>query len=187
MSFPITTGDLVTAADLNNLRGILDTDTADGSSTTLEVTGLAQTHHDLLVVIDGEHDGSAALRSVTVTFNSDTGSNYRWIRVTTADNGDPARFSSQSASSILLGSFAQTASAYGSSARLYVSDYSASGGHQVMWQANASIGNSAGDSRNYQGSGQHATGAAITSIQVNIGTDEWASGSTLRIYGIGVQ
>lgn len=185
MSFPITTGDLVTAADLNNLRGLLGSADGDGTSTTLEVTGIAAAHFDLVIEYHGHHAGSG-LEGLSLTLNSNTTSgNYRYALYRLSDNGTETTSTSQSAANMLLGSQGDDGSLSGATIR--VSSYAAARNHVVKWSTYASAGSSADDSRYTTGGGVWLGGAAVTSVQLISATSNFAASADLRVYGIGVQ
>jgi hypothetical protein len=155
---------------------------AGGSASVITFSSIPQTHRDLMVVLHGNHTGTVQ-RAFTMRFNSDTGANYRWVFTRSIDNVAPARSSGIGVTSIQVGDV-------GDDGRLTVLradivDYTLSANKAVVFQNGFSVGSAAGDSGTSQGWGTHVNGSPLTTIELIVSTDAWATTTLARLYGIG--
>jgi hypothetical protein len=158
---------------------------ADGTSSSLTVSSIPQTHHDLLVLIHGSHVAGSGQQFRTIIFrpNGDPNTVYRFVRVNTDDNGVPTRASGLAATSIQIGEFGDDTDL--SSARIHIPSYSYDRNHAVTFDSGGSFGGAAGQSRSVQGWGTWVSNVPITSLLAQMSVENWRAGSTMRVYGIG--
>jgi len=159
--------------------------TSNGSSGTMTISGIPQTHRDLLGIVHGSHPAVSGQqqRTVSLRLNNDSGTNYRVVRIDTDDNGVPTRSSGLAVNSISLGGFGDDTDL--SSARFEIPDYSQNRNKSVTFQSGSSFGGSAGQSRAAQGWGSHVDATALTDVRVIMSVENWRTGSGMRLYGLG--
>jgi hypothetical protein len=157
--------------------------TADGSSLTLAVTDIPQTHRDLRVLFHGHHDGGGGsnFRALDVRFNSDSGAHYHGGRTVLTEAGATSTATQVDATS--LGAAVIGNGAFNSSFELTAHSYSQSVVHGVEFNGWSKIGTTF---RTRSGAGSFDAGDPITSVQLIAATDEIAAGSLLVVYGVGL-
>jgi hypothetical protein len=156
----------------------LATVTLGTAASSVTFSSIPATYRDLIVVFAGT---ATATNSVAlIRLNSDTGSNYSSLNA--RGNGSNAA----SASTTTTGAwFLQANSALGttqSNAIGQIMDYSATDKHKTIL--------SRGDTNNTEGpavemiAARWANTAAVTSVQVYLAANNFASGSTFSLYGV---
>jgi hypothetical protein len=148
----------------------LATVTLGSSASSVTFSSISATYRDLVIVLDGTATANTVLR---FRYNGDTGNNYE--RVGMSGNGTSASpFSGVNTSLRLVGwRTARTNAIH------QVMDYSATDKHKTsLTRANAT------DSETVAAAGRWANTAAITSIELSLDANQFATGSTFALYGI---
>jgi len=148
----------------------LATVTLGGTAASVTFSSIPATYRDLIVVVNAT--GTTGLQA-RMRFNSDSGSNYSFVRM----GGDTfgAASSSGTDTSVIIGNFTGTPHAL----IINIMDYSATDKHKTVI-SRSNVSSSAAEAF----ANRWANTAAITSVQVNTSTSTWAAGSTFSLYGV---
>lgn len=160
--------------------------TASGSSNSLSFSNIPSTHQDLMVVLQARSTNASTTTQAIMFFNGDAGSsNYSatWL------NGDGS-----SASSSRQSNFAQlycvdgmpaasATSGIFSTTTLHILNYTSTSAFKTVLIRQSADLNGSGLTRLTVGLWR-ATPAAITSLGINTVSGNYASGSTIALYGI---
>ncbi len=154
--------------------------TASGSSAVLSFTSIPQTYTHLQIRISGGNAGYAC----DMQFNSDTGNNYSSHRLT-GNNGSAVTAGSRTSFGAIR--FAQWSGLYysgsvASGAIMDILDYGNTNKYKTSRDLTGYDTNSFGYI-DFE-SGLWMSTAAITRIDLTMATGNWASGSTVALYGI---
>jgi len=149
-----------------------------GGAASIDFTSIPQTATDLLVVISGKDTGGNL--NAFLRFNSDTASNYKWLRLrgngATASSG-----SSASATYVNIVGLPDATSTFGSIAA-YIPNYTASTAKSVsaegVTEANATTAYADLVAGSWSGT------AAITSVNLVTQGGTWSQYSTASLYTI---
>jgi hypothetical protein len=146
--------------------------TAASSVTFLSIPA---TYRDLLVIFNGA--GSADLEG-RIRLNSDTGSNYNYVRM----SGSGSAITSVSGASQTSGFVSAIAKATTTGAlqmNINIMDYSATDKHTtIISRANQSATGTEAFANRW------ANTSAVTSVQILTSSGNWAIGTTAALYGI---
>jgi hypothetical protein len=144
--------------------------TLGSSASSVTFSSIPATYRDLIVVVDGTITSGAQVR---MRFNSDSGSNYSFVKMA-GDTGG-AVSSSGTDTSVIIGNFTGSFHLL----TINIMDYSATDKHKtVISRSNVlTVATEAFANR-------WANTTAITSVQVNTSANTWAIGSTFSLYGI---
>lgn len=145
--------------------------TLGSAAASVTFSSISQAYRDLILVVDGTV-GSAAL--LGLQFNSDTGSNYSYIRA--------LGYSGGTASSAGTDTFTSYAGVIGTSQSVgtfNIMDYSASDKHKSVLVRSMS-----GVAETWMGAARWANTSAITSVKVLLNTSSLNAGTTLSLFGV---
>ena len=134
---------------------------------------ISQDYSDLVLAI--EFFGATGTSNVVITHNSDTGTNYYWVRA--FGNGSSTSSSSGNTAGYLVGANATTTEAAHKTYQFL--DYSATDKHKSMLLRSGRAGQSV-----QMVAGRWANTSAITSIIIGSQDSAFAAGSTLKLFGI---
>ena len=147
--------------------------TLGSSASSVSFSSIPASFRDLVVVFAGTRTGN---NNVNVRFNGDTGSNYTYVGASTyLDTSDSSGTTSTQIISTLGG--LQTGTQL--NVIFQFLDYSATDKHKQTLSRFSQTG-----SETVMMAGRWANTAAITSIQVFTGNNDFGSGSTFALYGI---
>ena len=155
---------------------LLDSTTLASAASSVTFTGIDQSYGDLVLVAESKNTGTGAY--MTMKLNNDTGSNYNQIF---ADgNGSSAQSISYSNQSIAYLQGVDPMSNTDSNLTvLQFLDYSATNKHKSILhrdnRANALV---------YMQAIRYASNSALTTIEIAVNSNSFASGSTFYLYGI---
>ena len=153
---------------------LLDSTTLASSASSVTFSSISQDYRDLILVVEGNGTNSV---DFNFRLNSDTGSNYAYVRM--RGNGSTAASSSNS-SSTFIGAIVTGADATNRGMAVFqVLDYSATDKHKtaLLRVDNAGLNTAAA-------AGRWASTSAVTSITAITFTNQFASGMSLYLYGI---
>jgi len=150
-----------------------------GGAATIDFTSIPQTGTDLLVVISSRNDIGAT--AYYCRFNSDSGSNYNWIRLL-GDGSTASSSAGPSTQFILQANNANdTANTFNNSS-IYITNYAGSTSKSVsidtVKENNATAANQMIQAGNWSGT------AAITTITLLPNSGNFAQYSTASLYTI---
>ena len=155
----------------------LATLTLTGTDSEIVFSSIPATYRDLILVIQAK--STTGNPAVVARFNSDTGANYPYVRMT--GNG-----SSAASATITTDTFLNIAAAFGINTSgngniiAQIMDYSATDKHKTVLVRNGDAGLGVEAI-----AGRWASTSAITSVTVfNTGSISFASGSTFSLYGV---
>ena len=143
-------------------------------------TSIPGTYTDLVIVLNGGNTRSGGSDSLTIRFNSDTGSNYSNTNL--FGNGSTATSTrNTSATSMRIADVAATSNGLNSVAIINIMNYS----NTTTYKTALGRGNVAQDIVSAR-VGLWSSTAAITSVQLlaQEGVENWAVGTTFTLYGI---
>jgi hypothetical protein len=147
--------------------------TLGSAASSVTFSSISGAYRDLIVVFAGTRTGN---NNVLVRVNSDTGSNYSYV-------GAMSNASTSFSSAATSNQFVSTFAGLQTSAQLNViwqfMDYSATDKHKTVLTRFSQTGSEVA-----MLAGRWANTAAITSIQVFAGNNDFGSGSTFALYGI---
>ena len=155
---------------------LLDSTTLTSSASSVTFSGISGTGKGDLVLV-ANVKATAGVDSL-LRFNSDTGSNYSWVRA--SGNGSSAASFANTTDGIYLNAVASFDSTNFNSVIVQIMDYAATNKHKsVLSRANnASLGVEMGASR-------WANTAAITTIEFRSGSStQFVANSTFHLYQI---
>jgi hypothetical protein len=151
----------------------LATVTLGSSASSVTFSSIPATYRDLILVFAGTRTGN---NNVQYRFNSDTGTNYS--TVIAAGNGSGTTSSAESLSFLFSTSYTlQTDTQLNTI--LQVMDYSATDKHKTTLLRFAQAGSGVS-----MAAGRWANTAAITSVQIYTGNNDFGFGSTFSLYGV---
>jgi hypothetical protein len=142
---------------------------------TVTFSSIPATYRDLILVVVGT--GSTTLQG-RIRFNSDTGTNYNYQRM--SGSGSVASANHQaSQTSGFISAIAQATTTGALQMNINIMDYSATDKHKTIISRadQAANGTDAIFTR-------WANTAAVTSVQILTSTGNWAIGTTVALYGI---
>jgi hypothetical protein len=143
------------------------------TASSVTFSSIPATYRDLIVVFAGTRTGN---NNVLVRVNSDTGSNYSYV-------GASSFSTSSSSSGTTATNFVSTLASLATDRQLNViwqfMDYSATDKHKTTLTRFNDSGSEVA-----MLAGRWANTAAITSIQVFTGNNDFGSGATFNLYGI---
>lgn len=179
-----TDGTRVTAADLNSNDVQLLTSTvltADASAVLLNVPS---GFNRLQLFWSGRCAGAVAASTAKVQFNGDTATHYNFI-LTQSNNGTTTTTDNTAASSMQMATFpgASATANYAGSGNFVIDNADANGFFPTL------VGNACAfvtTSNMYNGvyAGQWLSTAAITTINLVMGSGNWLTGSSFSLYGL---
>lgn len=150
---------------------LIESVTLTSAVSSVTLSAIPQSFRDLVLVVNGTV-GAAAL--VQLTFNSDTGANYSYVRAIGYSSG--AVSDTGTSTSTYLATVIGTAQ---SVATLSLMDYSATDKHKTVLARSMS-----GVVEVWMGAARWANTAAITNIRVGLNTSSYQTGTTFKIFGI---
>jgi len=151
----------------------LATVTLGTSVSSVTFSSIPSTYRDLILVFAGTRTGN---NNVQYRFNSDTGTNY--ATVIAAGNGSGTTTGAESLSFLFSTSYTlQTDTQLNTI--LQVMDYSATDKHKATLLRFSQAGSGVSIA-----AGRWANTAAITSVQIYTGNNDFGSGSTFSLYGV---
>jgi hypothetical protein len=153
----------------------LATITLGSTEADIVFSSIPATYRDLVLVVNGRTtDGT--IGNFFVRFNSDTGSNYSWVRA----GGIPAGPFSDTASTTAWSLGVGRSGDQNGNAILNIMDYSATDKHKTgIWRDNFAGTEYAG-----MRAGRWANTSAITTITITAQTGSLNSTTTLSLFGI---
>lgn len=160
--------------------------TALGSSqTTITFSSIPATYQDLCIVLNAR--GTATASNVQVTFNNDTAASYSYTYYGIA-NGSASNNETNNANALVIvnsvASSGATANYFGM-VRIYISAYANSGitrsGHFQSLDPQSDVNISYANGSFFW----ENVAAAISEIDLDLNTGDFATGSTYALYGIG--
>jgi hypothetical protein len=149
--------------------------TAGSGATVLSFTSIPSTYKHLQIRLSG---GNSAGQNYTMTFNSDTGSNYVTHRLSATGTGVSAGITGPSSTSINIAGNAGLLPA--SPSIIDILDYTSTVKNKTI-RAISGWDNNGSGYIDYNSGLWFATPVAITRIDLN---QAWATGSTASLYGI---
>ncbi len=190
MTWPLTavaTGDLVTAAQLNQLPIALAE--ANDAASSYTFSSIPQDWTHLMLVCALQTAAGAQVDDLWVTFNGDVTGVYinQYLRaVDTTVSGD----GTNSATKILAGAVPGQAAGAFSTNVMFVANYSqATKFHSLISMGHGAYANSSGATQRVGiagGSYIPAAAVAITSVTLTPAANAFVDGSTATLYGLGV-
>jgi hypothetical protein len=151
----------------------LATVTLGTAVSSVTFSSIPSTYRDLILVFAGTRTGN---NNVQYRFNSDTGTNY--ATVIAAGNGSGTTTGAESLSFLFSTSYTlQTDTQLNTI--LQVMDYSATDKHKATLLRFSQAGSGVSIA-----AGRWANTAAITSVQIYTGNNDFGSGSTFSLYGV---
>lgn len=147
--------------------------TLSTSAASVTFGSIPSTYRDLVLIIAGTRTGD---NNVQIRFNSDTGSNYTWVWA--RGNGSIAESGSETLSFIPLAALALTTNAQ-LNGIVHIMDYSATDKHKAVLSRF-----SQDSTQSVMSANRWANTAAINTIQIFTGNNDFGSGSTFALYGI---
>jgi hypothetical protein len=151
----------------------LATVTLGGTASSVTFSSIPATYRDLIVVFAGTRTGN---NNVNIRFNGDTGSNYIYVGassyLTTSD-------SSGTTSTQIISTLGSLETGTQLNVIFQFLDYSATDKHKPTLSRFSQAG-----SEVVMMAGRWANTAAITSIQVFTGNNDFGSGATFNLYGV---
>ncbi len=149
---------------------------------TVSFSSIASSYRDLLVVIRGRGTAVATNVVVQMTFNSDTGANYEYQRLTGL-GGTPsaALASAQTNLAVMNLPAASATSGVVGYSRCYIGDYA----NTTFWKAASSdtFSYTTGYAKDNKAMIWHST-SAINRIDLVLASGDFAAGSVVSLYGI---
>lgn len=185
MYTPLVDPARVTAAILDNNIPVLVASTTLTVALANVVLAVPAGYNRLRVNFSGKCSGAFAVSSAKVQFNGDTGTNYNFI-LAQSNNGTLTTTDNASTSSIQVGTLpAATSTANYSGSGSFVVDNAAGGGAFFPTVVGTATG-FVTTSNMYNGvyCGQWSSLAAITSINMVMGSGNWIAGSSFSLYGL---
>jgi hypothetical protein len=156
----------------------LASETLATSASSVTFAGIPATYRDLVVVFAGTSTGTPT--TVLTRLNSDTSSNYS--NVMARGNGSNAASSTTTTTGAWAIAQNEALGTTQSNALVQIMDYSATDKHKTIL-SRGNNNNSAGVSVEMTAS-RWATTSAVTTVQLVVTTNNFASGSTFALYGI---
>lgn len=148
--------------------------TLGSAQTTVTFSNISGSFRDLMLIVNGQTTSS--LNNLVVRFNSDSGSNYSYVRML----GDGSSASSASNGSLTYAAFGDVGN-LDSVVTATVFDYSATDKHKTAL-VRGNNGGSGGVVSAY--ATRWASTSAITTMTVTAGSGDLASGMSLALYGV---
>ena len=153
-----------------------------GGAASIEFTSIPQDGVDLMLKVSARSDRALWLDTMTLRFNSDSGSNYNWLRLS-GNGSSPGSGSSTGTTNIEFNIAADTATSgtYGSwSAHIsnYTSTTNKSVSRDEVTENNATSAIQAIYAASY------TTSSPITSIQLGAGVGDYMEFTTASLYKI---
>jgi hypothetical protein len=149
--------------------------TLGAAASSVTFGSIPATYRDLICVVVAQ--GSTTLQG-RVRLNSDTGSNYNYVRMSgSGSSATSATASSQSSG--FLSAIAQATTTGALQMNINIMDYSATDKHTtILSRADQSANGTEAFVNRW------ANTAAVTSVQILTSTGNWAAGSTFALYGV---
>jgi hypothetical protein len=149
--------------------------TLAGTASSVTFSSIPATYRDLVVVFLGA--GSTNLEG-RIRLNSDTGSNYNYVRMSTSGSAATS-VSAASQTSGFVSAIAKATTTGALQMNINIMDYSATDKHTTIISRADQSANGAEAFAN-----RWANTAAVTSVQILTSTGNWAIGTTVNLYGI---
>jgi hypothetical protein len=153
----------------------LATVTLGGTASSVTFSSIPATYRDLVVVFLGA--GSTNLEG-RIRLNSDTGSNYNYVRMSGSGSAATAA-SAASQTSGFVSAIAKATTTGALQMNINIMDYSATDKHTTIISRADQAANGSEAFAN-----RWANTAAVTSVQILTSTGNWAIGTTVNLYGI---
>lgn len=154
------------------------------AAASIDFASLPATYEDLIVVIQGQ-TSNAAVQSLRVRFNGDTGSNYdysRWNRFLAVSSNTTSAVAAAFIEAGSLNSSASTSRA--SIATIEIPNYRRTSFFKMMQATNAvSDGATAGGQYPQLSSGLWRSTAAITQVTLTLAAGDFTAGTVATLYG----
>jgi hypothetical protein len=150
--------------------------TLSSAASTITFGSIPATYRDLVVTVQGNTSANSAIR---MTFNSDSGTNYFWQRLSTTGAAAPTAAAATNSTFVNLANIPLATTTSAIQIMVNVMDYSATDKHKSALSRSGNAANGVEVTAN-----RWANTSAITSIQVTAATGSWAIGSTFALYGI---
>lgn len=148
---------------------IATTTVGSGGATSIDFTGIPGTAKDLLCLVSARSDLGGVAGSLQFRFNSDTSSNYAWMRL--VGDGSAASASSFSSQTAFISSFGVNGSPATSNTfstvAVYVPNYTASQAKSISAEGVAE--NNGTEAYQVLSTGRWSGTSAITSLSVFLG------------------
>lgn len=154
------------------------------AQSSIVFSSIPQTFTDLLLVTSlRDTTSGVASGGATVTFNSNT-SSYSERLLYTQLGGSPASASRSGGNfewAIQVNGGASTSNTF-STGQIYIANYAGNANKSIS--SEVFVENNSANNAIYMNAGLWANTAAITSIQINVGSGNFAIGSSATLYGI---
>jgi hypothetical protein len=144
--------------------------TATGSVT---FSSIPATYRDLILVLDGTRTGN---NNIQFRFNNDSATNYSWV--VAAGNGSSADSYTESLTFIPVAAYVLQTNTQLNTI-FQIMDYSATDKHKTALGRFSQAGSSVS-----MVAGRWANTAAITSIRVFTGNNDFGTGTVMSLYGV---
>jgi hypothetical protein len=164
--------------------------TATGGEVSLSFTSIPSTYASLQIrgiAKDSYTSGTGEATDTTLTFNSDTGSNYRYHQL----RGNGTAAAALAPGSATSNMAAVITEIYGTATNMFgvsivdILDYASTTKYKTVRGFSGGDLNSGTDKSNLRlGSGLWMSTSAVTSIQIQAAVSGFAAGSTFALYGI---
>jgi len=151
----------------------LATVTLGTATASVTFSSIPATYRDLILVFAGTRTGS---NNVNFRFNSDTGTNYSWVVAN--GNGSTTLSVAETLSFIPTGYYDIATNAQ-MNVIFQVMDYSATDKHKTSLSRSSQAG--AGVA---MAASRWANTAAVTTVQIYAGNNDFGSGSVFSLYGV---
>lgn len=177
----------VTAKVLSGIR-LIDEQELGSSAATITFSSIPATYRHLRVMIAGRQVEAVAFDYVGIRFNGDTAANYNWqtdYSSNATGTAAPGAGASVILAGYLPGSSAPAGFAGALSADIY--DYRSTTFHKLVTTQSASFQAAAAAAswaHALNGAGSWENTAAITSVALNAGAGNFATGTVASLYGL---
>jgi hypothetical protein len=148
--------------------------TLGSSASSVTFSSISQNYRDLILVVTGKTSTNGP-DSVLIRFNSDSGSNYAYVRM--LGTGTTASSYSGADNGIAIGIVSNTTNQ--STFIASIMDYSATDKHKTALSRSGLV-----DGFIFASAGRWSNTAAITSVQIIEPTQTLSAGMTLALYGV---
>ena len=155
---------------------LIDSVTLGSSASSVTFSGISATGKgDLVLIVEGL--GATSFVDANVQLNSDSGSNYIYVRM--LGNGSTATSASSASTTSLNAGYSFAGSTNRGMATIQIMDYSATDKHKsaLLRVDNAAFASVAAAAR-------WANTAAVTSVTILTPSDNYAAGSTFHLFQI---
>lgn len=152
--------------------------TLSATTATVTFSSISQAYRDLVLVIEGTQNLGA--NTVHIRFNSDSGSNYRWIYGTALRGGTKYSGSNFSSSAIFAtGNAISWDSSVRSILTTNIFDYSTTDKTKMALCQNSTYNSGVNITH-----GRWNNTSAITSVAISLNANSFAAGTTFALYGV---